>query len=63
MAYIRESKRETVLVYVSRGSVKETINLAPYGYTIAETLYGESKKGAKLIINSRNATSGIWRLK
>ena len=63
MAYIRESKRETLLVYVSRGSVKETINLAPFGYTITETLYGESKKGARLVINSRTATSGIWRLK
>jgi alpha-glucosidase len=63
MAYIRESKKDAVLVYVSRKSVNESINLAPYGYEIDKTLYGESKTGRKLLIKSRSATSGIWRLK
>ena len=63
MAYIRESKKESLLIFASRTGVKEKIDLSPYGYTIAKTLYGAEKKGQKFSINSKTATSGIWKLK
>jgi alpha-glucosidase len=62
-AYIRESKKETILVFASRGAVKEKIDLSPYGYKISKTLFGVEKKGAKFSINSKEATSGVWILK
>jgi len=62
-AYIRESKKETILVFASRGAVKEKIDLSPYGYKISKTLFGSEKEGAKFSINSKEATSGIWILK
>ena len=63
IAYIRESKRESLLIFASRTGVREKIDLAPYGYTIAKTLYGPEKTGRKFAINSKNAISGIWKLK
>lgn len=63
MAYIRESKRESVLVFASRGAVKAEINLAPYGFAIDKTLYGPKLKGKKLSIKSKQAISGVWTLR
>jgi alpha-glucosidase len=62
VAYLRESKKETLLVYISRTCVKEKIDLSEYGYTIKESLYGRSASGKVLSINSKSATSGIWKL-
>jgi alpha-glucosidase len=62
IAYLRESKKETLLVYISRSAVKEKINLAEYGYSIKKTIYGKDAKGKVLAINSKSATSGIWKL-
>jgi alpha-glucosidase len=62
LAYIRESKRESLLIFISRTGVKEKIDLTEYGYTIKETLYGKKASGKVLSINSKSATSGIWKL-
>jgi glycosidase len=62
MAYLRESKKESLLIYISRTGVKEKIDLTEYGYKIEETRYGKSATGKVLSINSKTATSGIWKL-
>jgi alpha-glucosidase len=62
MAYLRESKSETILVFAAREGCKVTIDLAPYGYSFKETLFGEAQKGSRLKISSKKATSGIWVL-
>jgi alpha-glucosidase len=63
MAFIRESKKESLLVYISRSATSSKINLAPYGYLVAETLFGQHASGSKLNIKSKEATSAIWLLK
>jgi alpha-glucosidase len=63
MAFIRESKKESLLVYISRSATSSKINLAPYGYSVAETLFGQRANGSKLNIKSKDATSAIWLLK
>jgi alpha-glucosidase len=63
LAYLRESKSETILVLISRTSAKVEIDLSQYGYTVAKTLYGEAAKGNKIKINSKKATQGVWLLK
>ena len=63
MAFIRESKRESVLVYITRSGASSLIDLKPYGYSIAETLYGMSASGSEFTLSSPVAASGIWRLK
>lgn len=63
MAYLRESKEETILVFVSRSATNSVIDLQPYGYQIDKTLYGESASGGQLQINSKGATAGVWLLR
>lgn len=63
IAYLRESKEESLLIYVSRGKINEKLDLSGYGYSVAETLYGPICKGRKITISSNQAISGIWRLK
>jgi alpha-glucosidase len=63
LAYLRETKNDSVLIFISRSAVKAEIDLSQYGYSVAETLYGETAKGNRITINSKCATAGVWLLK
>ena len=63
LAYLRESKDQSLLILIARSSVKAEIDLSKYGYSVAETLYGETANGEKITIDSTSATEGIWLLK
>jgi alpha-glucosidase len=63
IAFLRESEKESVLVFVARSAGRYNINLKPYGYSIRETLYGPTAKASQFTITSKGAISGIWRLK
>jgi alpha-glucosidase len=63
IAYLRESRKESVLVFVARSAGRYRINLKPYGYTVKETLYGPAQKAQSISITSKGAISGIWRVK
>jgi alpha-glucosidase len=63
LAYLRESKSEAILVFISRTAAKAEIDLSLYGYSVSQTLYGQSAKGNKIKINSKKATQGVWLLK
>jgi alpha-glucosidase len=60
VAYLRESTKESLLVFISRKSVKATLNLLPYGYVFKERLFGQNTTGATAIINSKQAVQCIW---
>jgi alpha-glucosidase len=63
LAYLRESTKESVLVFISRAGVKADIALKQYGYSVDKTLFGEPAKGASISIRSKSATQGVWLLK
>jgi alpha-glucosidase len=63
VAYLRESKKQTLLVLVSRGPINTTIDLSTYGYKVAKTLYGHEVKGEIFSIASDSVVQGIWELK
>ena len=63
IAFIRESKKEAILVLISRTGVKASIDLSALGYTVSQTLYGEKAKGSKVTISTKGATQGVWLLK
>jgi alpha-glucosidase len=62
LAFLRESKKETILVFVSRKAVKTTIDLSKLGYVVKAGLYGVSANGATISINSNQPAQGVWVL-
>jgi alpha-glucosidase len=62
VAFLRESKRESLLVFISSGRVELDLDLDQYGYRITETLFGPAQDGTKLRIRCSTATQGIWVL-
>ena len=60
VAYLRESTKESLLVFISRKGVKTTLNLVPYGYVFKEKLFGQEATGSTVMINSMGAVQCIW---
>ena len=63
IAYLRESKKQSILVLVSRGPINATIDLSSYGYRVNKTLYGQEVTGEIFSIKSDGAVQGVWELK
>jgi alpha-glucosidase len=62
LAFLRESKKETILVFVSRKAVKTSIDLNKLGYVFKESLYGISGDGSTITINEGSPAQGVWVL-
>ena len=62
LAFLRESKKETILVFVSRKAIKTSIDLSKLGYVVKESLYGVSGEGTTITINANNSSQGVWVL-
>ena len=60
LAFLRESKKESILFFISRGPVKAKINLADLGLSIVRTLAGETAQNSTISIKSKVSTYGIW---
>jgi alpha-glucosidase len=63
IAYLRESKKQSLLVLVSRGPINATIDLSTFGYEVTKTLYGHEVKGEIFSIKSDSAIQGMWEVK
>lgn len=63
LAYLRESKKQSILVLVSRGPMNATIDLSSYGYSVDKCLYGKEVSGEIFSIKSDSAVQGVWVLK
>ena len=62
LAFLRESKKETILVFVSRKAVKTSIDLNKLGYVVKESLYGVLAEGTTITIDTNNSSQGVWVL-
>jgi len=58
--YLRESKKQSVLIFVSRKGVNAKIDLSTLGLQVTKTLYGKDVSGSKFAIKSKEATQGVW---
>mgnify|MGYP003337973634 FL=1 len=63
LAYLRESKKGSILVVIAAKPGTVNIDLSKYGYQISKTLYGEKATGSKINFKNSKATQGIWKLK
>ena len=63
IAYLRESKKQSVLVVVSRTEIDITLDISKFGYSISKTLYGQKATGSIFTIKSSQALQSIWEVK
>jgi alpha-glucosidase len=63
VAYLRETADEAILVMIASDACDVDIELAPYGYEVSETLFGEAASGSRISVKLSEAGQGIWRLK
>ena len=62
VVYLRESKKEAVLVAVSRNGADISVDLAALGYKVSKTLFGPSQSGASIKVNSSDPISLVVAL-
>jgi len=62
IAFLRESHSESILVAISRKAGEFAIPLAPYGYEVAQTLFGSEQSGAMISRSDSAPGIGIYRL-
>jgi len=60
LVFLRESKKQSILIFVSRGAVKARVDLSSYGYNVTKTLYGPVVKGEVFSVDSAHSTQGVW---
>jgi alpha-glucosidase len=60
LLFLRESKKQSILIFVSRGAVKARVDLSSYGYNVTKTLYGPVVKGEFFSVDSAHSTQGVW---
>jgi alpha-glucosidase len=60
--YIRESREQSIIVFVSRKGVNAKIDLSTLGLRVTKTLYGKSVTGSKISVKSKEATQAIWEV-
>ncbi len=58
--FLRESNKQSVLVFVSRTGVKVDLDLKQYGLKIRKTLYGKELNGSQLNFVTNQPAQGIW---
>ena len=63
LLYMRESKKESLLVLISRGPVNITIDLKKLGINKASSIFGPEISLKNSTIKSKNAVQGIWRIR
>ena len=63
IAYLRESKKQSIFVVITRSAVKVEIDLKPLGFVISKNLYGQASSGSTISFSSKGATQGIWEVK
>ncbi len=62
IAYLRESKKEALLIIVARKATKIDIDLSTYGYELENSVYGPKLEGMRVRTTLPTAGIGIWRL-
>jgi hypothetical protein len=60
--YLRESKKQSFLVFVSRKGVNAKIDISSLGLSVTKTLYGKAVTGSKFSVKGSEATQAIWEV-
>lgn len=63
IVYLRESKKQSLLILISRSAINIKIDISKYGYSVKKTLHGYPVQGKSFRIKSNSAVQGIWQVK
>jgi alpha-glucosidase len=63
IAFLRESKKQSLLIVISRKGFKAKIELEPLGFSKATALFGSDQNGKIINIESKIAFQGAWEVK
>ena len=62
LLYLRESKKQSLLILVARDTCTVNIDLTRYGYKVSKTLFGPEQKGSAIKLKLANGTAAIWEV-
>ena len=60
--FLRESKRQNLLVLVARDKCTVEVDMSRYGYKVAKTHFGPSQSGSSIKLNVKNGLAAIWEV-
>jgi hypothetical protein len=63
LLFMRESKKESLLIFISRGEVSCTIDLEKLGIKSAKSLFGPDLSVTNPKISSSSALQAVWQVK
>lgn len=62
IAFLRESKKQNLLIVIARDKGKISLDLSQYGYTVGKALFGPAQSGSKISLKLKNGAAAIWEL-
>ena len=62
LLYLRESKKQSLLVLVARDTCTVNIDLTRYGYKVSKTLFGPEQKGSAIKLKLAKCPSGFKKV-
>lgn len=63
IAFLREAKKESILILVVRDAGVVDLDLSRYGYEIDQTLFGRNLSGSKIHLTTASSISAVCSLK
>ena len=62
IAFLRESKRENLLILIARDGGKINFDISQFGYRITKTVFGPAQSGTRINLKLKNGAAGIWEV-
>jgi len=62
LLFLRESKKQNLLILIARDKAEVKVDLSKFGYSIKKVHFGPKATGNRLNLNLENGIAGIWEV-
>lgn len=62
LLFLRESKKQNLLILIARDKAEVKVDLSKFGYSIKKVHFGPNASGDRLNLKLENGTAGIWEV-
>jgi len=62
LVFLRESKKQNLLILVARDGAKVSVDISKFGYSMTKTHFGPEATGGALEVKLNNGACGIWEV-